>query len=164
EVHEAEVRALLGKLGPVDAAELARRRAAPILETHLGVEADGSFEGRMRYAAVNAGPSALEAVAFDVPANAGSARGQPPLAMTSARVGGAEVTARGTTARWEVPVRALAGERFEVEIAFRGRLPEAPADDAAAAGGHDPASPFGDGAPLAPGKGAPGQPGGPSAP
>src|SRR5262245_55217947 len=69
EVHEAEVRALLGKLGPVDAAELARRRAAPILETHLGVEADGSFEGRMRYAAVNAGPSALEAVAFDVPAN-----------------------------------------------------------------------------------------------
>lgn len=131
QVHEARVKSALAK-GRLDGeVELAKWRAAPLVEARIELD-QGTFEGRWILSAVNTGSDALRSIAFEIPVNRAAAR---PAAVTlkGVKVGGAEVAALGTAAHWEIPLDVAPGKRFEVELAFAGVLPWVRAD-----AGNDP--------------------------
>lgn len=120
QVHESRVKSVLAKTGLDGESELAKWRAAPLVEARIEYD-KGTFEGRWAFSAVNDGPDTLRSIAFEVPIN--RVTGRPPVVtLKGVKVGGADVSAEGTTSRWEVPVDVAPGRRVEIELGFSGRL------------------------------------------
>jgi|GEM_PF-5152270 len=123
QVHESRVKSVLAKSGLAGESEFAKWRAAPLVEARVEYD-KGSFEGRWVLSGVNDGTEALRSVAFELPAN--RATGRPAMVtLKGVKVAGVDVSAGGTTARWEVPVDVAPGKRFEMELVFAGTLPRA---------------------------------------
>lgn len=125
QAHEARVRAMLGKSGLALPGDLASWRQATLIDAEIDIaEEPGSvgFSARWRYAGVNSGATPLATLDFSVPANVG--RSDPAVRLVGLKVGGEPARASGTTTRWEVPIDAAPGERFEVELELSGHLPK----------------------------------------
>lgn len=125
QVHEAQVKAAIARVGLALPGELAAWKAASLVEARVTLGAD-AFTARWRYAGLNQGATTLEHLAFEVPVN----RDTPsaPVVLEAVTVAGRPVTAAGTTRRWEIPIAAAPGARFEVELTIRGALPPARSD------------------------------------
>ncbi len=126
QLHESRVKSVLAKNDLDGASELAKWRTAPLVEARIELD-KASFDGRWNMSVVNNGSEVIKSIAFEVPVNRVSGR-PASVTLKAVKVGGVDVSAGGTAARWEIPIDLAPGKRAELELAFAGALPRVRAE------------------------------------